>query len=404
MKTPIYLDNNATTPVDPRVLDEMLPYLRECFGNPSSRSHSFGWEAERAVKSARQRVAASIGAHEREVIFTAGATESNNIALQGVARANVERGRHIVSTAVEHKAVLDTLKHLEHEGFEITILPVDRHGRVSPEQVASALRPDTTLLSVIWANNEVGTLNPIAELGRLARERGVIFHTDAAQALGKVPVDVEACAIDLLSSSGHKLYAPKGVGMLYCRRSKPRVRLDPIFFGGGQELGLRPGTSNVPGIVGLGAACELASQELEAESARLAGLRELLWRRLQSELGDVTLNGHPSERLAGNLNVSIAYVEGEALMMDVPEIAVSSGSACNSAQLQASHVLRAMGVEDALIHTSIRFGLGRFTTREEVEAAADHVVRAARRLRSLSPLSDLAQSGVDLADVAWRTV
>ncbi|MCA9520571.1 MAG: cysteine desulfurase, partial [Myxococcales bacterium] len=333
MKTPIYLDNNATTPVDPRVLEAMLPYLRECFGNPSSRSHAFGWEAERAVKTARQRVATAIGAHEREIIFTAGATESNNIALQGVARANRNRGRHIISTVVEHKAILDTLKHLEQDGFDITLLPVDRHGRVTAEQVAAALRPETILLSVIWANNEIGTLNPIRELGALARDRGVIFHSDAAQALGKVPIDVDDCHVDLLSSSGHKLYAPKGVGMLYCRRSKPRPTLEPIFFGGGQELGLRPGTSNVPGIVGLGVACELASQELYEESRRLTALRDRLWQRLQNELGDVVLNGHPTERLAGNLNVSIAYVEGEALMMDVPEIAVSSGSACNSAQL-----------------------------------------------------------------------
>ncbi len=385
MRLPIYMDNQATTPVDPRVLEAMLPFFSEKFGNAASKTHSFGWEAEEAVKNARRQVAELIGADNREIVFTSGATESNNLALKGAARAYRAKGDHLVTVATEHKAVLDPCKRLEHEGFRVTILPVDRFGRVSPGQVAEAITEQTIFVSVMAANNEIGTLQPLAEIGRACEERGVLFHTDAAQAAGKIPLDVEAMGIDLLSISGHKLYGPKGVGALYVRRRQPRVRLEPIIDGGGHEHGLRSGTLPVPLVVGFGKACELSRREMDAEAERLRLLRERLRTGIMERLPAVTLNGHPSERLAGNLNLSFAHVKGEALLLALKEVALSAGSACTSAQLGPSHVLRAIGLEDELADASLRFGLGRFNTQEEVDWVRDHVVREVNRLREMSP-------------------
>lgn len=404
MTKPIYMDNNATSPIDPAVLEAMLPYLTGEFGNAASRSHCYGWNADKAVKAARAAIAHSLGAHPMEIVFTGGATESINIALRGVAHALSKRGRHIITTATEHKAVLDTCKHLVEDGFELTVLSTDHHGRVSAESVAAAMREDTILVSVIWANNEVGSLNPIREIGALVEARGAILHADAAQAVGKIPVDVVADNVHLLSASAHKFYGPKGVGFLYCRRARPRVKLTPVIYGGGQELGLRPGTLNVPGVVGMARAIQLATDELPREIERLTSLRRRLHGRLTAALEDVYLNGHPDLRLAGNLNLSFAYVEGEALMMGIPEVAVSSGSACNSAKLEPSHVLRALGVPDDLIHTSVRFGLGRFTSEADVDLVAARVIEEVRRLRRISPLFEMARDGVDLSRVQWRPI
>jgi len=401
LKLPIYLDNHATTPVDPRVLDAMLPYFREKFGNAASRNHPFGWAAEEAVTIAREQCAQLLNADPKEIVFTSGSTESNNLAIKGVAELYREKGKHIITAATEHKAVLDPCKHLESLGFEVTYLPVDRYARVSAEQVAAAMRPDTILVSLMFANNEVGTIHPIGEIGKICKERGVILHTDATQACGKVPVDVQALGIDLLSLSAHKMYGPKGVGLLYVRRKNPRVRIAPIFDGGGHERGMRSGTLNVPGIVGLGKACELGRLEMQKDHDYVFGLRERMRKRLFDELDYISLNGHPEYRLAGNLNVSFAYVEGEAMMMGIKDIAVSSGSACTSASLEPSHVLRAMGVGEDAVHTSIRFGLGRFTTQEEVDFAAEHTIAAVRRLRELSPLYEMVKEGIDLATVKW---
>jgi cysteine desulfurase len=402
MKLPIYLDYQATTPVDERVLQAMLPYFREEFGNAASRSHAFGWKAEQAVEKAREDVAALIGASAKEILFTSGSTEAINLALKGAIEMYASKGKHLVTTLAEHKAVLDTCKHLEKLGCEVTYLPVDRTARVDPAHVRAAIRPDTVLVAVLWANNEVGTLNPIREIGAHCRAAGTLLFTDATQAAGKVPVDVEADHVDLLCLSAHKLYGPKGVGALYVRRKNPRVRLAAQMDGGGHERGMRSGTLNVPGIVGLGKACELSRLELEAETRRLHELREHLHQRIVKELGYVELNGHPSERLPGNLNLSFHFVEGESLIMGISDVAVSSGSACTSASLEPSHVLRAMGVGEELAHSSIRFGLGRFTTRAEVDHAADAVVKAVRRLREMSPLYELAQEGVDLKTIQWQ--
>jgi cysteine desulfurase len=400
MKIPIYMDYHATTPVDPRVLDAMLPYFREDFGNAASKSHAFGWRAEEAVEAARQEVADLIGASPKEIVFTSGATESDNLAIKGAAHFYKDKGRHLVTVKTEHKAVLDSMHRLEREGFEVTYLPVGRDGLVDPAAVAAALRPDTILVSVMHANNEVGVVQPIEEIGRLTRAKGIAFHCDAVQSAGKIPFDVERMNVDLAALSAHKMYGPKGVGALYVRR-KPRVRLIAELDGGGHERGYRSGTLNVPGIVGLGKACALARAELADEAGRVLRLREKLRHALERGLDLVTVNGSLERRLPGNLNMSFAYVEGEALMMAVKDVAVSSGSACTSASLEPSYVLKAMGVGDDLAHSSIRFGLGRFTTEEEVDHVADLVVAKVKKLRDMSPLYEMVKEGVDLSQVEW---
>jgi cysteine desulfurase len=402
MKLPIYLDYQATTPVDPRVLEAMLPFFTDAFGNAASRNHRFGWSAEEAVERARGQIAALIGASSKEVIFTSGSTEAINLALKGAAEMYGSKGRHLITSQAEHKAVLDTCKHQEKLGFVVTYLKPDASARVSVQDVESALRRDTVAVALLWANNEVGTLNPIREIGALCHERGVLFFTDATQAVGKVPVDVEQDHVDMLCLSAHKIYGPKGVGALYVRRRNPRVRLVAQIDGGGHERGMRSGTLNVPGIVGLGKACELCREELEGESKRLTELRDYLEQRITSELDFVHFNGNREHRLPGNLNLSFSFVEGESLLMGISDIAVSSGSACTSASLEPSHVLRSMDVGDDLAHSSIRFGIGRFTTREEVDFAADQVIRAVKRLREMSPLYEMAQEGIDLSRVQWQ--
>jgi cysteine desulfurase len=401
MKLPIYLDNHATTPMDPEVLKAMLPYFTDVFGNAASRNHEYGWTAEAAVERARSQIAKLIGASEKEIIFTSGATESDNLAVVGVAEMYKEKGRHIITTPIEHKAILDSAHYLETKGYEVTYLNVDQYGRVSPEDVRKAIRPDTILVSIMFANNEVGTINPIAEISKVCREKGVIFHTDAVQAVGKIPVDVEKMGIDLLSVTAHKMYGPKGVGALYVRRKNPRVRLAPLIHGGGHERGMRSGTLNVPGIVGFGKAAELCMAKMESDTARIRKMRDRLWDGIRGQLDEVYLNGHPTERLVGNLNVSFAYVEGESLMMGMKELAVSSGSACTSASLEPSYVLKSLGVGEDLAHTSIRFGLGRFTTDEEIDFAIKKVVETVSKLRDLSPLYEMAKDGIDLKSVQW---
>ncbi|MBI3818118.1 MAG: IscS subfamily cysteine desulfurase [Planctomycetes bacterium] len=403
LKFPIYLDNHATTPVDPRVLDAMLPYFKEKFGNAASRNHPYGWEAEEAVSMAREQCANLIHADPKEIVFTSGSTESNNLAIKGAAEMYKEKGKHIITANTEHKAVLDPCKHLEALGFDVTYLPVDKMGRVSAEQFAEAVRPDTILASLMFANNEVGTIHPIAEIGKICKEKNIIFHTDATQATGKVPVDVQSMGIDLLSVSAHKMYGPKGAGFLYVRRKGPRVRIAPIFDGGGHERGMRSGTLNVPGVAGLGKACEICKNEMSKDRAHALALRKIMHDRFFNELDFISLNGHPEHRLPGNFNVSFAYVEGEALMMGIKEIAVSSGSACTSASLEPSHVLRAMGVGEDAVHTSIRYGIGRFNTVEEVTYAANKTIEAVRRLREMSPLYEMVKDGVDLASVKWTS-
>jgi cysteine desulfurase len=400
MKIPIYMDCHATTPVDPKVLDAMLPYFREEFGNAASKSHSFGWRAEEAVEAARAEIGALIGATAKEIVFTSGATESDNLAVKGAAHFYKDKGRHLVTCRTEHKAVLDPMHRLEREGYEVTYLPVAADGRVDPADVAKAIRPDTILVSLMHANNETGVLHPIEEIGRLTRERGVAFHCDAVQTVGKLPFDVEKLNVDLASISAHKMYGPKGVGALYVRR-KPRVRLIAEQDGGGHERGYRSGTLNVPGIVGLGKACAVARAELAAEAPRLLALRERLRRGLEERVELVSVNGSLEHRLPGNLNVSFAYVEGEALMMAVKDVAVSSGSACTSASLEPSYVLRAMGVSDELAHASIRFGLGRFNTEEEVDFVVELFAAKVKKLRDMSPLYEMAKEGVDLSKVEW---
>ena len=401
MKLPIYLDNHATTPMDPEVLKTMVPYFTEVFGNAASRNHEYGWTAESAVERAREQIARLIGATEKEIIFTSGATESDNLALLGVAEMYKEKGNHIITTPIEHKAILDSAHHLESKGYEVTYLPVDQYGRVSPEDVRKAITPKTILVSVMFANNEVGTINPMAAIGKVCKEKGVLFHSDAVQGVGRVPLDVNAMGIDLLSMTAHKMYGPKGVGALYVRRKNPRVRLTALIHGGGHERGMRSGTLNVPGIVGFGKAAEICLKTMADEAGRIARLRDRLWDGIRTELDEVYLNGHPTERLPGNLNVSFAYVEGESLMMGMKELAVSSGSACTSASLEPSYVLKSLGVGEDLAHTSIRFGLGRFTTEEEVDFALEKVVSTVRKLRDLSPLYEMAKEGIDLKSVAW---
>ncbi len=401
MQTPIYLDNHATTPMDPRVLEAMLPYLGSRFGNAASRNHSFGWEAEEATELARQQVASLIGANKKEIVFTSGSTESNNLAIKGVAEMYAERGNHIITAATEHKAVLDTCKRLEKHGYKVTYLPLKPDGLVDLDQLREAITDKTILVSIMYANNEIGVIQPIKEIGAICKERGVLFHTDATQAVGKIPVDVIKDNIDLLSLSGHKMYGPKGVGALYVRRRSPRVQLTAQIDGGGHERGMRSGTLNVPGIVGLGKACELCQQEMEEEGKRLGRLRDKLMNRLMSELDEVYINGTMEHRLPNNLNISFAYVEGESLLMGIHDIAVSSGSACTSATLEPSYVLKALGKGDDLAHSSIRFGLGRFTTEEEVDYAAESIIRIVKKLRELSPLYELVKEGVDLTTIEW---
>jgi cysteine desulfurase len=382
VRRPVYLDNHATTRTDSRVVEAMLPYFTEHYGNAASVSHRFGWEAEEAVERAREQIATAIGAEPREVVFTSGATESNNLAIKGVAHAAVRKGKHLVTAASEHKAALDPMKRLGREGWEVTIVDCDEHGRVSAEAVAEALTDRTVLVSVMTANNEVGTINPVAEIGRLCHKRGIVFHTDAAQAVGKIPIDVRGDSIDLLSISAHKFYGPKGIGALYVRRRDPQVRLQPLLDGGGHERGFRSGTVAVPLVVGMGSAIDLATAEMDQEASRLLTLRERLHRALAERVCGVRLNGHPTDRLAGNLNLSFVDVDGEALMMAMRNVAVSSGSACSAADPEPSHVLRAMGLSEDLARSSLRFGLGRFTTEDEIDFAAEAVASAVQRLRS----------------------
>jgi cysteine desulfurase len=387
VKIPIYMDNHATTPVDPRVLETMLPYFTEKFGNAASRSHAYGWESEAAVDSGREQIARLIGASSpREIVFTSGATESDNLAIKGVAHWYAQKGNHIVTCVTEHKAVLDSCKVLEKQGYQVTYLRVDSDGLIDLQALKDALTDKTILISIMTGNNEIGTIQPVKAIGRLAKEKGILFHTDATQAVGKIPINVEEMGIDLLSVTAHKMYGPKGIGALYVRSAKPRVKLSPIIDGGGHEQGMRSGTLNVPGIVGLGKACELARREMNGEAKRLMALRERLKEGILSRLDDVYINGHSSQRLPGNLNMSFAYVEGESLLMALKEVAVSTGSACTSATLEPSYVLRAIGLPDELAHTSIRFGLGRFNTEDEVDYTIGRVIEEVNRLREISPL------------------
>lgn len=401
MNRRIYLDNNATTRVDPRVVEAMLPYFTEKFGNAASRNHAYGWEAEEGVETGRRQIAEVIGADSKEIIFTSGATESNNIAIKGVAAMYGEKGKHIIAQVTEHKAVIDPCKYLEQHGFRVTFLPVDRTGTIDLNRLREAMTRDTILVSIMHGNNEIGTIQPVAEIGKLCKERDVLFHTDCCQTFGKVKIDVQAMGIDLLSMSGHKIHGPKGVGALYVRRKKPRVRCEAVLHGGGHERGMRSGTLNVPGIVGMGKAAELCREHFDTEVARLKGLRDRLLTKITSQLDEVFLNGHATNRTPNNANISFAYVEGESLMMGFADVAVSSGSACTSASLEPSYVLKALGVGDELAHSSIRFSVSRFNTEEEIDYVADKVVRAVRKLRAMSPLYELAQEGVDLSKVEW---
>jgi cysteine desulfurase len=401
MKTPIYLDNHATTRVDPHVVEAMLPYFIEYFGNAASRNHEFGWKAEEAVDRARKQIADLVGATPREIIFTSGATESDNLAIKGVAEMYAEKGNHIITAATEHKAVLDTCKKLEKHGFRVTYLPVMGDGLVDLEMLKESFTDKTILVSIMYANNEIGVLQPVREIGAMCRERGILFHTDAVQAIGKVPVDVNKDNIDLASITAHKLYGPKGVGALYVRRKSPRVQITAQMDGGGHERGMRSGTLNVPGIVGLGEACAIAQREMPEESKRLRYLRDKLKSKLLDGLDEVYINGSMEHRLPHNLNMSFAYVEGESLLMGINDVAVSSGSACTSATLEPSYVLKALGVGDDIAHSSIRFGIGRFNTEEEVDYVADKLIDVVNKLRELSPLYEMAKEGIDLSKVSW---
>jgi len=395
------MDNHATTPMDPRVLDAMLPYFTDQFGNAASRSHVFGWRSEEAVEDAREQVANLIGASSKEIVFTSGATESDNLAIKGVAAFYRSKGNHIITSAVEHKAVLDTCKVLEKQGHQVTYLPVTREGQVTPESVAQAITAQTTLVSIMWVNNEIGTVNDIAAIGGICKERGVIFHTDAVQGVGRLSFHVDEMKADLVSITAHKMYGPKGVGALYVRRRNPRVRLVQQMDGGGHERGMRSGTLNVPGIVGLGRAAELARLEMDENLAKVTALRDRLHTGITRQLKDVFLNGHPTHRHPGNLNLSFAYVEGESLLMALKDVAVSSGSACTSASLEPSYVLRAIGVGEDLAHTSIRFGVGRFNTEQDVDYVINLVVDKVNRLREMSPLWEMAQEGIDIGSIQW---
>jgi len=396
----IYLDSQATTPLDPRALDAMLPYMTGMYGNPHSVTHAYGWEANEVVDTAREQVAALVGADPKEIVFTSGATESNNMAIKGAANFYAPKKKHIITTVTEHKCVLDSCRALQQQGFEVTYLPVGQDGLVDVEQLAAAIRPDTGLVSVMFVNNEIGVVQPIAEIGALCREKKIIFHVDAAQAVGKIPVDVNALKIDLMSVSGHKLYGPKGIGALYVRR-RPRVRLEPVFSGGGQERGFRSGTLPHPLVAGFGAACEIAGEEMERDLAHVTRLYQKLYDGIVAAIPHVEVNGSIQHRYPGNLNVSFSYVEGESLLMAIKDIAVSSGSACTSASLEPSYVLRALGVEDDMAHTSIRFGIGRFTTDEEVDYAVRVCTKHVERLREMSPLWEMVQEGIDLKSIQW---
>jgi len=398
---PIYFDNHSTTQLDPRVLQAMLPYFTDLFGNSASRNHAYGWEAEEAVEKSRGQIASLIGANSKEIVFTSGATESNNLAIKGVAEMYAEKGNHIITSATEHKAVLDTCKHLEKKGCRVTYLPVMGDGRIDMEMLQNAITDKTILISIMYANNEIGVLQPIAEIGKLAKERGVLFHSDAVQAVGKVAVNVISENIDLLSITAHKMYGPKGVGALYVRRKGPRVQLTAQLDGGGHERGMRSGTLNVPGIVGLGEACAIAKAEMAEESKKLSGMRDRLRAKFEVALDEVFINGSMEHRLPHNLNMSFAYVEGESLLMGINDIAVSSGSACTSATLEPSYVLKALGLGDDMAHTSIRFGLGRFNTDAEVDYVADKVISVVKKLRELSPLYEMVKEGIDLSKVQW---
>ena len=402
IKTPIYMDYHATTPVDPRVLEAMLPYFNERFGNSASRNHAFGWTAEEAVENARAQIARLINATPKEIIFTSGATESNNLALKGAAEMYREKGNHIITQVTEHKAVLDTCKRLEKYGYEVTYLPVGKDGRVNPEDVRKAITPKTIIISIMYANNEIGVVQPIAEIGKIAKEKGVLLHSDGVQAIGKIPVDVQADNIDMLSMTAHKIYGPKGVGALYVRRRNPRVQLSSILDGGGHERGMRSGTLNVPGIVGFGKACEICMNEMPAESARMLALRNRLQKGLEAKLDEIYINGTMEHHLPNNLNMSFAFVEGESLLMGINDIAVSSGSACTSATLEPSYVLKALGIGEDLAHTSIRFGLGRFNTEEEVDYVVNRMYEVVSRLRELSPLYEMAKEGIDVSKMQWN--
>ncbi len=393
LQKPIYMDHNATTPLDPEVLEAMMPYLTYAFGNASSKAHSFGWNAEEAVQTARAQIADLIQCDPDEIIFTSGATESDNLAVKGIAYANRKKGNHIITCQIEHKAILDSCKYLENKGFEITYLPVDSYGMVDPEDVACAITRRTILISIMAANNEVGTIQPISDIARMAQRHDVLFHSDAVQAVGKIDVRVDDLGIDLMSISGHKFYGPKGIGALYVRNRRPRIRIEPLLHGGGHERRLRSGTLNVPGIVGLGKACEIASSRMEKEGDRLRVLRDRLYQRLISQLDHVHLNGHPTRRLPGILNMSFEFVDGESLLMGLKDIAVSSGSACTSGTSESSYVLVAMGVEESLANSSIRFGLGRYNTQEEVDYTAEEVTRQVRHLRELSPYYAIIKQG-----------
>jgi len=401
MKTPIYLDNHATTPMDPRVLEAMIPYFTKYFGNAASRNHEFGWVAEQAVDKARKQIADLIGASPREIIFTSGATESDNLAIKGVAEMYAEKGNHIITAATEHKAVLDTCKKLEKSGCRVTYLPVKGDGLIDLDMLRESITDKTILVTIMYANNEIGVLQPVADIGKICREKGVLFHTDGVQAIGKVPVDVNKDNIDLMSITAHKLYGPKGVGALYVRRKNPRVQITAQMDGGGHERGMRSGTLNVPGIVGLGEACAICQREMAEETKRLMYLRDKLKTRLEAELDEVYLNGSWEHRLPHSLNLSFAYVEGESLLMGINDVAVSSGSACTSATLEPSYVLKALGLGDDIAHSSIRFGIGRFNTEEEIDYVADKLIHVVKKLRELSPLYEMAKEGIDLSKVSW---
>ncbi|HEV2619502.1 MAG TPA: IscS subfamily cysteine desulfurase [Acidobacteriaceae bacterium] len=402
---PLYMDNHATTPLDPRVLEAMMPYFTGKFGNAASRNHQFGWEAESAVETARGQIAKLIGATAKEIIFTSGATESNNLALKGIAEMYREKGNHIITQVTEHKAVLDTCKKLEKQGYRVTYLPVQADGLIDVEDLRRAIVTEgsdkTILVSIMYANNEIGVIQPIAEIGKICHEKGVFFHTDAVQAVGKIPVDVQKDNIDVLSLSGHKIYGPKGVGALYVRRRNPRVQITEQINGGGHERGMRSGTLNVPGIVGLGAACEICMNEMEAEGKRERELRDYLQAKLEKALDYTQVNGNMEHHLPGNLNMSFVYVEGESLLMGINDIAVSSGSACTSATLEPSYVLKALGLGDDVAHSSIRFGLGRFNTKAEVDYVADKLIDVVLKLRELSPLYEMVKEGIDLTKIEW---
>ncbi|XP_021890488.1 cysteine desulfurase, mitochondrial [Carica papaya] len=397
---PLYLDMQATSPVDPRVIDAMLPFYLSRYGNPHSRTHLYGWESDHAVEAAREQVAALIGASPKEIVFTSGATESNNISIKGVMHFYKDKKRHVITTQTEHKCVLDSSRHLQQEGFDVTYLPVGKDGIVDLDKLEAAIRPDTGLVSVMAVNNEIGVIQPMEEIGKICKQRNVPFHTDAAQALGKIPIDVEKWNVSLMSLSGHKIYGPKGVGALYMRR-RPRIRVEPQMNGGGQERGIRSGTVPTPLVVGFGAACEVAMKEMEYDDQRIRALQERLLKGIREKLDEVVVNGSMERRYAGNLNLSFAYVEGESLLMGLKEVAVSSGSACTSASLEPSYVLRALGVEEDMAHTSIRFGIGRFTTEEEIDRAIELTVSQVQKLRNMSPLYEMVKSGIDIKQIQW---